>query len=104
MADQPNGNVKQSEFFREMKELRNDITKILVSLEQYHGEVRSAQTDRLSLREAIKKMADWKELTDDRLDVLESRDKRYIANVGGVAAVVSAVVTGLVTLLISVLG
>ena len=96
-----NGNVKQSDFYKEMKELRQDISDLKVLLTKYSGDVGQGVVERSDLKKALAGLSDWKEKTDNRIDVLESKDTRYTATVAGVAAVVSTVVTAVVSLIIA---
>jgi hypothetical protein len=88
-----NGNVKQADFYKEMKDLREDIYNLRIVLAETNSKLTVGVSERGTLKEAINSLTQWKELTDDRIDELESKDKRFIALVGAGSAVIASLMT-----------
>lgn len=103
-----NGKVSQSDFYRELKEVRQDISTILVKLTEYHGEVSRATVERGDLKKALDGLSRWKDETDERIDKLESEDadkereaKIMIAAFGTFGVVIGSLIAALAEYLIA---
>ena len=99
--DESNGNIKQSVFYQEMKELRGDISELKVLLEQHKGAMVQGTQERKSLRDALDLLTNWKDEIDDRVAILESKDKRVIAMWGAIGVFGGALITGIVQIIIA---
>lgn len=87
-----NGIVKQGDFYRELKEIRQDISDLKVLVTQYHGQAVRFSGEQSELKDAIKSLSHWKDEADDRIDALEGHNTKVVAMWGAIGVIGGALI------------